>query len=135
MEDVRQAAETLGISSEGVVRQRTLESDKGTDGRVFVWLDGKANESTGTQRESERDTHGAITRLENEVEWLRREVERKDTLLMTLVHRVPELEAPQRPPEAHQADDDGAGGGGLPATGGAEDGAERRSWWRQVFGF
>ena len=135
--DVKQAAEASGISSAGVrqrIRRGTLESDKGTDGRVYVRLDGEANGSMGTEREPERHTHGAITRLEDEVEWLRREVEREDTLLMTLMRRVPELEAPQRPPEAHQADDDGARAVGRPATGGAEDGTDRRSsWWRRRF--
>ena len=127
--DVKQAAAALGISSEGVrqrIRRGTLESDKGADGRVYVWLDGEANGSPATERESERDTHGVITRLENEVEWLRREVERKDTLLMTLMHRVPELEAPRDGREAATV--------GLereeprPANGGVPEGAERRSW-------
>ena len=132
--DVKQAAEALGISSEGVrqrIRRGTLESDKGADGRVYVWLDGEANGSPATERESERDAHGVITRLENEVEWLRREVERKDTLLMTLMHRVPELEAPQRPSEARQENGDGAGEVGHHPEG---DGADRRSWWRRWFG-
>ena len=137
--DVKQAAEALGISSEGVrqrIRRGTLESDKGTDGRVYVWLDGEANGSPVTERESERDTHGVITRLENEVEWLRREVERKDTLLMTLMHRVPELEAPQRPSEAHQENDKGADEvGHHPEENGALRFPERRSWWRSWFGF
>ena len=132
--DVKQAAEALGISSEGVrqrIRRGTLESDKGTDGRVYVWLDGKANGSPATERESERDTHGVITRLENEVEWLRREVERKDTLLMTLMHRVPELEAPRDGRETATAGPDREEP--RPATDGAQDGAEPRPWWRRLF--
>ncbi len=136
--NVREAAEALGISSEGIrqrIRRGTLESDKGTDGRVYVWLDGDANGSTESERESERDTHGVITRLENEVEWLRREVERKDTLLMTLMHRVPELEAPQRPSEVPQTNGDGVGKAGQPPKDdGAQEGAENRSWWRRFFG-
>ena len=134
--NVREAAEALGISSEGIrqrIRRGTLESDKGTDGRVYVWLDENADGGVGT----ERDTHGVITRLENEVEWLRREVERKDTLLMTLMHRVPELEAPQRPSEARQGTGEGADEGSHHPEGtGAQTGAERRSsWWRRWFGF
>jgi len=136
--NVNEAAEALGISSEGIrqrIRRGTLESDKGTDGRVYVWLEGEANGSTESERESERDTHAVVTRLENEVQWLRREVERKDTLLMTLMHRVPELEAPQRPSEAPQEDGDGAGKTGQHHEGnGAQTGAGR-SWWRRWFGF
>ena len=132
--NVNEAAEVLGISSEGVrqrIRRGTLASDKGTDGRVYVWLEGEANGST----ESERDTHAVVTRLENEVEWLRREVERKDTLLMTLMHRVPELEAPQRPSETSQsAAGEPTGASHDPEGNGAQTGAER-SWWRRWFGF
>ena len=136
--NVNEAAEAFGISSEGVrqrIRRGTLQSDKGTDGRVYVWLDGDANGSPATERESERDTRGVITRLENEVEWLRREVERKDTLLMTLMHRVPELEAPQRPSEARQGDGDGADQvRHHPEENGALRFPERRSWWRRWLG-
>ena len=112
--DVKQAAEALGISSEGVrqrIRRGTLEADKDTDGRVYVWLDG---EGGGSERESERDTHGVITRLEDEVAWLRREVERKDALLMTLMHRVPELEAPREPRESHETPSEAPEGGEAP---------------------
>ena len=35
---------------------------------------------------------------------------------MTLLHRVPELEAPQRPSEAHQEDGGGSAGGGIDHT-------------------
>ncbi len=130
--DVKQAAEALGISSEGVrqrIRRGTLESDKGADGRVYVWLDGEAKGSPAT----ERDTHGVITRLEKEVEWLRREVERKDTLLMTLMHRVPELEAPRDGHESATAEPGREEH--RPATVVAQDGAEHRPpWWRRWFG-
>jgi hypothetical protein len=134
--NVNEAAEALGISSEGIrqrIRRGTLESDKGTDGRVYVWLEGETNGGTESERESERDTHAVVTRLENEVEWLRREVERKDTLLMTLMHRVPELEAPQRPSEARL--EDGEVGADEVSHHPEGDGADRRSWWRRWFGF
>ena len=129
--DVKQAAEALGISSEGVrqrIRRGTLEADKDTDGRVYVWIGGEANGS-------ERDTHGVITRLEDEVAWLRREVERKDALLMTLMHRVPELEAPRDERDGHETSlgyaDDAEGADCRPANKGVQDNpGPRPSWWR-----
>ena len=42
--DVKQAAEMLGISSEGIrqrIRRGTLRSEKDTDGRVYVFLEGE----------------------------------------------------------------------------------------------
>ena len=136
--DVKQAAEALGISSEGVsqrIRRGTLESEKGADGRVYVWLDGEANGSPATEREFERDTHGVITRLEDEVAWLRREVERKDALLMTLMHRVPELEPLEArgSPETAAGEAEGAADP-RPADKGGQEGAGRRpsGWWRRL---
>jgi hypothetical protein len=41
--DVKQAAEALGISSEGVrkrIKRGSLASEKDSDGKVWVWLDG-----------------------------------------------------------------------------------------------
>jgi hypothetical protein len=79
--------------------------------------------------------------IESRDEELRREREarieekrRHDTILLRMTERIPELEAPQRPLETHQADGDGAGGVGHSATEGAQDGSERRSWWRRFFG-
>ncbi len=42
--DVKQAAQILGISTDAVhkrVKRGTLRSDKGSNGRVFVYLEGK----------------------------------------------------------------------------------------------
>ncbi len=96
-----------------------------------------------------------VARLENEVgflrelvrsrdEELRREREareeaerRHDTIIMRMAERIPELEAPASPgprgvPETAAEKREGVEL--RPATEGAQEATERRSWWRKFFG-
>jgi hypothetical protein len=123
--DVKQAAHTLGISTDAVhkrVRRGTLAADKDPDGKVFVYLDGALDDGYTSDR---RDAH--IASLEDQIDFLRRELERKDTIILTMAQRIPELEAPSEPREAPVSASEGPGKGGGPPDG------ERRSWWRRFF--
>jgi len=94
----------LGISSEGVrqrIRRGTLESEKDTDGRVYVFVNGEDLEDT----QSEQDTNGVVTRLENEVEFLRQElatrdaeIQRRDAILLSLSEGLKALNPPPQEP-------------------------------------
>ena len=55
----------------------------------------------------------------------------KDAILMSLIQRVPELEAPLDARESSEgaAEDDGRG-----KERGGEEGPPRRPWWRRLFG-
>src|SRR3712207_8229198 len=67
-----------------------------------------------------------ISELRDQIGFLRRELERKDAILMSLTQRVPELEAPPREPALSQeppgASRSGAGQseGGEPLPGGGD---------------
>lgn len=79
------------------------------DGIVYVLLD-----ETSRDRHSEKSTNRLgetspdqpadpnqselLGELRDQINWLRREVERKDTIIMALTQRVPELEAPANKP-------------------------------------
>jgi hypothetical protein len=65
------------------------------------------------------------------IDWLKREVERKDTILMTLAQRVPELEAAPEPRESPQTPSQQQGGSTNHPEGAS---AEKPSWWRRFFG-
>jgi hypothetical protein len=52
-----------------------------------------------------------------------------------LAQRVPQLEAAQELREAHQTVAEEPAGSKQPFTEGAQEGGERRSWWRRWFGF
>ena len=146
---VAEAAERLGVKEQAVrkrIARGTLQHAKDEDGRVYVYLrpsNAEANpEAEGNSTGDGADTYTLIATLEDQVGYLRREVEdwkdesrRKDAIIMSLTQRIPELEAPQGPREAPQTVADGPEGSEpRPATGGTQEAAER-SWWRRWFGF
>jgi hypothetical protein len=108
---VAEAAQILGLSAEAVrsrLQRSTLKSTK-VNGTVYVLLDAtrtrpnadESNTQTNAQTRLDADqTAMHIVSLQEQIDWLRREVERKDTLLMTLMQRIPELEAPSEPRES-----------------------------------
>jgi hypothetical protein len=81
--------------------------------------------------------------LRGEIAHLRRESERKDTIIMSLsqanaeqARTIREIEAPSEADErgSPEADEDEQDGGTpRPDAPGAQEGA-RRPWWRRVFG-
>ncbi len=136
--DIKQAAQVLNITTDAVhkrVKRGTLEAEKDGDGRVYVWLD-------DIWPPDHRDE--LIDRLENEVEYLRREAQdwkeesrRKDAILLTMAQRIPELEptSPETPPEAAQSNGTREEGASLrPDTHEPQNSTEQRSWWQRLFG-
>ncbi len=143
---VAEAAERLGVKEQAVrkrIARGTLQHTKDEDGRVSVYLspsDTDANpEPEGNSTGHSTDTYTLIRSLEDQVGFLRREVEdwkdesrRKDAIIMSLTQRIPELEATREPPDAPQAVAEHPGGAEeepSPATEGAQEGSGRRSWW------
>jgi hypothetical protein len=114
--DVKEAAEVLGISSEGVrkrIKRGSLESEKDPEGRVYVWLDEGGTGSDGTpdgdwtadRTGSEEDAlvvevlREQVADVDDQVAYLRemleaeREANRENRrIIASLVQRVPELE-------------------------------------------
>ena len=147
---VIEAASILGITPDAVrsrLRRGTLPKEVGEDGTVFVRLNGDRRDrrnDQSTDRPTDQPTVAYINALRSENELLRRELEdrkeesrRKDHIIMTLAQRVPELEAAQEPREPSQtvAEDAGVAAESRPPAEGAQEGTERRSWWRSWFGF
>jgi DNA-directed RNA polymerase specialized sigma24 family protein len=138
--DVKQAAHHLGISTDAVhkrVKRGTLESEKDDSGHVYVWLDSVDNDYT-------QDSQGVqpllIARLEDENEFLRRELEQRSEelsemrrIVAALVQRVPELEptreAPREPRESDISAPEERGNGEVPP-----EQEKPVSWWRRWFG-
>jgi hypothetical protein len=145
--DLKEAAEVLGSTTEALrkrAKRGTLDSETGEDGKLYVWVDdrvagrdgrvdsrvdGRVDDPDDDRREE------LIDRMASEIDWLRREVERKDTLLMSLMQRIPELEAPpEASPEPREArvtpsEDWGDSEGRADA----EKPVERRSWLYRFF--
>ena len=140
---VPEAAVRLSISENAVrkrVQRNTIRWDRDVDGRVYVYLsptetgqaDGIASDQAFDQAS---DQSLLIARLENEVEYLRREAEdwkeearRKDTIIMTMAQRIPELEAPSEPPESSVTASSSEDGGIM-----VSPESPKSSWWRRIF--
>ena len=111
---LKEAADVLGVSKDAVrqrIRRGTLRSEKGEDGRVYMYLDASVDDV----HQEETDT-ALVEELRDRVRYFERQVEeerearrRADTLLARLMDRVPELEAPQEPPGSPEATDEQQG--------------------------
>ena len=131
--DLKAAAEALDTTVDAVrkrVQRGTLESDKGQDGKVYVWLD-------LAQTVSASDSHLSLLAAKDEtIEFLRRELEaERDAnrenrrLLAAALERIPAIEAPASPEPSESPE--------TPAEstdkGDASPETERRSWWQRWF--
>jgi hypothetical protein len=133
---VAEAAEALGISQAAIrarIHRGTLTTER-EDGTVYVWVDAEqhveqhANDATDVA-EVLREQNGD---LREQIEFLRDELRRKDTIIMAMTQRIPELEPAERPPEAREAPAEEAAE--PPTTRDESQEPSERSWWRRVFG-
>jgi hypothetical protein len=138
---IQEAARALGIS-EGAVRKRvtrgTLRHEKEQDGRIYVYLDvGARRRVDGGQDEGVDPNSNALTsQLRDEVAYLRDENRRKDEIIMQQAMTMRQLTAAlQEPTEAAETvEEEPEGAEPRPTPGEAQEGTQRRPWWRRVFG-
>jgi hypothetical protein len=144
---VPEAAEMMGVTQSAIrkrVQRGTILWDKDSEGRIFVYVD-PSETSPETRRDKTQDTVSGqspdelLEAYRDQVEFLRRELERKDTLLMSLMQRIPELEAPSEPSGAPEPASEEPYSTHAPPTperpvSGEQEPSERRSWWREFFG-
>ena len=141
---VAQAAEALSISQDAVrkrIARGTIPHDRDESGRVFVYLTPsetvhKTDQDDGRNDAAKTVQDAYIRSLEDQIAFLRRELERKDTILLSLTERIPELEAPADSapdaPQVPEGGDDQQGRGSVGAD--PQTATSRRPWWRRVFG-
>jgi hypothetical protein len=143
---LREAAIRLGVS-EGAIRKRvargSISSEMGEDGLCYVYLDGEdARDGRGADGGTDGGADALIAELRDRVRFVEGQLEAERQahaearrIIGGLVQRIPELEAPQEPPGGPPSAGAGSGREETPsAGGGAQEGAERVSWWRRVFG-
>ena len=145
---VQEAAEVLGTSVDAVrmrVRRGTLESEKDPDGRVHVWVNG---DSTETRPRLDGEPSALISAKDETISVLSEQLEserearrRADTIIAQLTQanaalaaRVPELEAPQKSPQAAETVEDEAERTDFRSSVGEVEEGAQRPWWRRVFG-
>jgi hypothetical protein len=137
---VQEAARRLGITESAVrkrVQRGVLGHDKEADGRLYVYLD-----TQDTERDQVRDSSYdmLVRRLENENEFLRRELERKDTILLNMTEAMKGLNPPAREePLEEERESPGAveeepeRAEPRPDRVEAQEGVQR-PWWRRIWG-
>lgn len=157
---VEEAARLLGIEKESVrkrVYRGQLQADKEPDGTLRVYLDevsGPYADSRHGQYTDEMhgrstdNVHGPesasvqlIASLQDQIEYLRRESERKDAIIMqmaqanaALAARIPELEAPTEPREGRErTTEDNQGVDHQESSTKAQKGTQW-PWWRRLLG-
>lgn len=137
---VTEAAGRLGLTQDAVrkrVARGTIQHDKDQDGRIYVYVSpsdtsSKTDQDT-VQDEPERDRY--IASLEDQIGFLRRELERKDAILLRMAERIPELEPAREPQNQAESFPEDLGRGDMPPTPPEpEKATERRSWWRRWLG-
>ena len=140
---VAEAAERLGVSQDAVrkrIARGTIHHGKGEDGRIFVYLDtferaSKTVQDEPPERPSKTDQdegQDKYTRsLEDQIDFLRRELERKDTIIMSLAQRIPELEASSELRDTPDAATGHADRGDVPPE--PQEPSQRRSWLHRFF--
>ena len=136
---VQEAATRLGVT-ESAVRKRvergTLPHDKEDDGRVYVYLDTR---DIGRDKVQDSSYDVIVTRLENENEFLRRELERKDAILLNMTEAMKALSPPSQetPPDERETPqtvgEEQERVAPRPATSGPQESTWRRLR-RRVFG-
>ena len=153
---VAEAARRLGVTPDAIrkrIKRGTIRHDADADGKTHVYVDTHPavwrrvdDASADGSRDKSADTSGdvspdtvleakdeTIAELRDHNHFLRRELERKDAILLRMAERIPELEAAPEPrytPETASPRSDRGAGGDEPKEPG-----ERRSWWRKFFGF
>ena len=138
-------AELLGMSRDAVrmrVRRGSLASEKGADGRVYVFVDSDQDtvhpqaEDQGSRPRGRQAADPLVEELRDRVQFLERELERKDAILLNMTEAMKALNPPasQEPPEAPLSAEEVAEGPAPTDAGARPSSASQRPWWRRIFG-
>jgi hypothetical protein len=158
---VAEAARALGVTRDAIhkrISRRSIEYEKGEDGRFYVYVDTSPSElDTSADTSKDESKVEALERLiedqRDQIAYLRAELahrgetyieesRRKDSIIAALTQRIPELEAPaSAATETRESPVSPGPPGATTVTadvgGGPQSGTEppqERSWWRRVFG-
>ncbi len=138
---VAEAADALGVSQDAIrkrVKRDTIQHGK-DDGRIFVLLDATKNRPKTDQDAGRVEM---VEVLRDEISHLRRESERKDTIILSLsqsnaeqARTIRAIEAPatnEQPRGVAQDAGEGESRGDIPHE--PQKPVQRRWWWRRWMG-
>jgi hypothetical protein len=130
-----EAAVLLGVSKDAVrmrAKRGTLRSEKGEDGRVYVWVNDNPDGDPNTvhpepQVEAWREL---IDELRDRVRSLEESNRENRRIIAALTSRIPAIEAPQEARESPETPPDAD----RNTEASPETGGERRGFWSRLFG-
>ena len=143
---VYEAADALGVTVDAIrkrIQRGTIPHERHEDSRVYVLLDQatKLQDQNSYETSTVQDngpvrygTHEFVESLQDQIGFLRRELERKDAILLRMAERIPEIEAPKatsEPPDAPERASEGSDKGNT--TPEPSELPERRSWLYRFF--
>jgi hypothetical protein len=145
---VQEAADRLGTTVDAIrkrVQRGTIANEKDPDGRVWILLDADrtrpdaGQDTTGQRQASESTTlisakDETIATLREQLQAERQAHAEARRLLAAALERIPAIETPQESSEAPETVEEADSAESRSATAGAQEGAQRRPWWRRVFG-
>jgi hypothetical protein len=150
---VAEAARRLGVSQDAIykrIKRGTIPWEKGADDKTYVWIEEQEasvdSPKSSTDRRyassTEQSTDPLLDALKDRIRFLEAELEdrkdearRKDSIIMALTQRVPELEGPSEPRAARErATEEPSGSMAVPESREPSESPERHSWWRRFFG-
>jgi uncharacterized coiled-coil protein SlyX len=139
---VAQAADALSISQDAVrkrIARGTIPHDRDDSGRVYVYLSPsetvhKTDQDTAQDDATKTVQDAYIRSLEDQIAFLRQELERKDRILLNLTERIPELEAPSEERESPHTVEEEREMAESPRSAVESQEPVRRAWWRRMFG-
>ncbi len=111
---VAEAADALGISQDAVrkrIARDTIRHDRDESGRVVVYLSPsetvrKTDQDRGQDDATKTVQDAYVRSLEDQIAFLRDELQRKDAILLNLTERIPELEARESPVSSAEASEE-----------------------------
>lgn len=136
---VPEAAKRLGVK-EGAIRKRiernTIDHEKSVeDGRVYVYVDIPPVEDMGYDGSYPPGYEALIKSQQEQIEFLRGELQRKDHLLAAALERIPAIEAPSDTPsdarESTVTASDEPSRGEVPEE---QEEPKKQPWWKRWFG-
>ncbi len=123
---VSEAAGVLGISVEAVrgrAKRDSLKSERAEDGTVYVFVPGGR---TRPDYDQPNDQTLMVTRLEDEVAFLRDQVRRQQEIIAQQAVTMRQLSAPPESPESTVVDQEEE----PPTEAGGPQNQSSRPWWR-----
>ena len=144
---IQEAAQRLGVKEDAIrkrIQRGTLRHEKTQEGRVFVWLDAAPDTTQDAAQDTYRDaSQDALLSAQDEtIAALREQLVQANErdrenrrIIAALTSRIPAIEAPPEARDSPQTvEEEPERAGPRPATGEAQEGTERRPWWRRAFG-